>query len=73
MHLGCDTNVRHGPDRNQPGNLETTKPIQIFYIGIGEGADLDVGRMLAGATGGAFQAGTEKNLAQLLAEFARWL
>ncbi len=53
--------------------METTNPIQIFYIGIGEDADLDVGRMLAGATGGAFQAGTEENLAQLLAEFAKWL
>ena len=53
--------------------LDTENPIQIFYIGIGENADLDVGRMLAGATDGAYQAGTEKNLAQLLAEFAKWL
>ena len=53
--------------------LDTSNPIQIFYIGIGEDADLDVGRMLAGATDGAFQAGTEENLAQLLAEFAKWL
>ena len=53
--------------------METEHPIQIFYIGIGEDADLDVGRMLSGATNGAFQAGTEENLAQLLAEFAKWL
>lgn len=52
--------------------MDTEHPIQIFYIGIGDDADLDVGRMLAGATGGEFQAASEDDLAQVLAEFAKY-
>ena len=50
--------------------IETEHPIQIFFIGIGEDADLDVGRMLAGATYAEFQGVTEEDLANLLAEFS---
>ena len=49
---------------------ETSHPVQIFFIGIGEDADLDVGRMLAGATFAEFQGVTEEDLANLLAEFS---
>ena len=47
-------------------------PIQIFFIGIGDDADLDVGRMLAGATGAEFQGVTEKDLASVLEEFSKY-
>ena len=44
--------------------------IQIFFIGIGEDADMDVGRVLAQATGAEFQGVAEDDLANLLAEFS---
>ena len=47
-------------------------PIQIFFIGIGDDADLDVGRMLAEATGAEFQGVTEKDLAGVLEEFSKY-
>lgn len=45
-------------------------PVQIFFIGIGEDADLEVGRMFAGATFAEFQGVAEEDLANLLAEFS---
>lgn len=50
----------------------TRYPIQIFFIGIGKDADMEVGRMLAQATGAEFQGVTEKDLAQLLEEFSKY-
>ena len=46
------------------------KDIQIFFIGIGDDADMEVGRMLAGATGAEFQAAAEDDLATVLEEFS---
>ena len=50
--------------------IETEHPIQVFFIGIGDDADLEVGRMLAEATGAEFQGVTEEDLANLLEEFS---
>lgn len=50
--------------------LETEHDIQIFFIGIGDGADLDIGRFLAEATGAEFQGIAEDDLANLLEELA---
>ncbi len=50
--------------------IETAEPIQIFYIGIGDDADMEVGRLLAGATGAEFQGVTEQDLASLLEEIS---
>ncbi len=52
--------------------IETDHPIQIFFIGIGDGADLDVGRMLAEATGAEFQGVAEDDLAEVLEEFSKY-
>ena len=52
--------------------IATSHSIQIFFIGIGEDADMEVGRMLAQATGAEFQGVTEKDLAQLLEEFSKY-
>lgn len=50
--------------------IETENDVQIFYIGIGSGADLEIGRLLAEATGAEFQGVTEDDLAELLEEFS---
>ncbi len=52
--------------------MPTVHPIQIFYIGIGDDADLDVGRMLSEATGAEFQGAGEEDLAEVLEEFSRY-
>ena len=52
--------------------VKTANPIQIFFIGIGTDSDMEVGRMLAQATGAEFQGVTEKDLAQLLADFSKY-
>ena len=52
--------------------IETRHPIQIFFIGIGEDADIDVGRMLAQATGAEFQGVAEEDLASVLEEFSKY-
>ena len=49
--------------------LETDHSIQIFFIGIGDDADMEVGRMLAEATGGEFRGVGEDDLANLLEEY----
>ena len=46
--------------------------IQVFFIGIGEDADMEVGRVLAEATGAEFQGAIEKDLANVLAEFSKY-
>ena len=52
--------------------IETRHPIQIFFIGIGDDADLAVGRLLAEATGAEFQGVAENDLANILAEFSKY-
>ena len=52
--------------------IETDHPIQIFFIGIGDDADLDVGRMLAEATGAEFQGVAEDDLAEVFEEFSKY-
>ena len=52
--------------------IATRHPIQVFLIGIGNDADLEVGRMLAEATGAEFQGVTEADLANLLEEFSKF-
>lgn len=51
---------------------ETEHPIQIFFIGIGDDADLQVGRLLTEATGAEFQGVAEEDLAQVLEEFSKY-
>ena len=52
--------------------LTSRHTIQVFFIAIGDDADLDVGRMLAEATGAEFQGVTEKDLASVLEEFSKY-
>ena len=52
--------------------LETRYPVQIFFIGIGEDVDLEVGRMLAEASGAEFQGTTEDDLAAVIARFGKY-
>ncbi len=52
--------------------IKTDHDIQIFFIGIGEDADLGIGGLLAEATGAEFQGVTEEDLAELLEEFSRY-
>ncbi|MBI4332356.1 MAG: VWA domain-containing protein [Chloroflexi bacterium] len=52
--------------------LKTSHPVQIFFIGIGQDADMDIGRMLAQATGAEFQGVADKDLAKVLAEFSKY-
>ena len=52
--------------------VDTRYPVQIFFIGIGDDADLQVGRLLAEATGAEFQGVTEKDLANVLEEFSKY-
>ena len=52
--------------------LETRHPVQIFFIGIGEDVDLEVGRMLAEASGAEFQGTTEKDLANVIEAFGKY-
>lgn len=52
--------------------IDTEHDIQIFFIGIGDDADIQVGRMLAGATSAEFQGVAEDDLANLLEEFSKY-
>jgi Ca-activated chloride channel homolog len=52
--------------------IATNHPIQIFFIGIGADADMEVGRILSQATGAEFQGVTEKDLANLLEQFSKY-
>jgi hypothetical protein len=42
-------------------------PVQVFFIGVGE-ADLQVGRIIAEATGAEYQGTTEEDLATVLTQ-----
>jgi Ca-activated chloride channel homolog len=50
--------------------IKTQHPIQIFFIGIGKDADIEVGRILAEASGAEFQGVADKDLASLIAQFS---
>ena len=52
--------------------INTSHPIQVFFIGIGQDADMQIGRMLAQATGAEFQGVTDKDLASVLAQFSKY-
>lgn len=52
--------------------IETRNPIQIFFIGIGQGANMGVGRLLAQASGAEFQGVAEKDLAEVLEEYSKY-
>ena len=49
--------------------METVRDI---VVGIGDDADLQVGRLLAEATGAEFQGVTEEDLANVLEEFSKY-
>lgn len=51
--------------------MNTIHPVQIFFIGIGT-ADLDIGRLLAGATGAEFIGVADDDLANVLEEFSKY-
>lgn len=53
-------------------DIEVHHSVQIFFIGIGEDADMEVGRMLAEATGAEFQGTTKKDLAGVLEAFSKY-
>ena len=48
--------------------MSTKHPIQVFFIGVGA-ADLQVGRILAEATGAEYQGTTEADLAKVIEAF----
>lgn len=52
--------------------IQTNHPIQIFFIGIGKDADMEVGRILSQATGAEFQGVTEEDLANILEQFSKY-
>ncbi len=52
--------------------VPTRYPIQIFFVGIGRDADVQVGRILAEATGAEFQGVTEKDLARVLEGLSKY-
>ncbi len=52
--------------------FKTQHDIQVFFIGIGQDADMQIGRMFAQATGAEFQGATERDLAAVLASFSKY-
>ena len=52
--------------------IKTKHPIHIFYVGIGDDADLEVGRILAEATHSAYRATTADTLAAVLEKFGKY-
>ena len=52
--------------------IETKHKIQIFFIGIGDEVDLDLGRMLAEASGAEYIRTAEEALANVIDEFGRY-
>ena len=52
--------------------LETRHPVQIFFIGIGERVDIQVGRMLAEASGAEYVGSTEEDLAKVIEAFGKY-
>ncbi len=52
--------------------VQTARPVHIFYVGIGGDADMEVGRLLAEATAGAYMRAGEKDLAAILEQFGKY-
>ena len=52
--------------------LKTDHPVQIFFIGIGDDVDIEVGRMLAEATGAEYVGIGEEDLANVIAAFGKY-
>jgi Ca-activated chloride channel family protein len=52
--------------------LGTRHRILIFFVGIGKDADMEIGRILAEATGATFEGATENDLAAVLEAFGRY-
>lgn len=52
--------------------LPTEYPVQIFFIGIGGDADLEIGRLLSQGTGADFAGVTESDIASAVEEFSRY-
>lgn len=52
--------------------METRNDIGIFYIGIGDDADIQVGRMLAEASGAEYVGTAEKDLANVIERFGKY-
>lgn len=46
--------------------------MKVFYIGVGDDADMDVGRILSQATGAAFRGVTEEDLAKVIQAFSEY-
>lgn len=70
-----DDQRRHVPLEEVIGQglaIETKHDIQIFFIGVGEDADLNVGRILTEATGASMRGVPEEDLAQVMEEFSRY-
>lgn len=68
-------------DRGEPVPLRLIHPtgwvfptrhsVHVFYVGIGDGADLEVGRLLAEATpGSSFEGTSERDLANVIGRFS---
>jgi hypothetical protein len=72
---GLDTNgtcVAKADMRGAGLAINTTHPVQIFFVGIGKDADIQIGRLLAEATGAEFQGATEKDLAKVLEAISKY-
>ncbi|HEY1296631.1 MAG TPA: VWA domain-containing protein [Chloroflexota bacterium] len=52
--------------------LRTQHPVHVFFIGLGQDADLEIGRILAEATGSAYQGVAEKDLAAVVENFGKY-
>ena len=68
-----DVNGRYVKTRSVVGTelaMRTLHPIQVFFIGIGADADMNVGRILSEATGAEFQASANEDLANVLEEIS---
>ena len=52
--------------------VKTRHYIQIFFIGIGEDVDLEIGRLLAEASGAEYVGTTEEDLANVIEKFGKY-
>jgi hypothetical protein len=51
---------------------ETQHPVHVFFVGLGDDADLEIGRILAEATGSAYRGVAEKDLAAVIENFGKY-
>ena len=71
---GQDAQGRTVPKKDILGSsvkLQVAHPLHIFFVGVGD-ADLEIGRILAEATGSAFQGATEAGLAAVVEKFGKY-